>query len=106
MPVIALSQLSRQVERRDDRIPVMADLRESGSIEQDADIVCFLYRDDYYHKLDSDRPNTIDIIIAKNRQGATTSKNIILSFNKACSYFENMVDRRVESRDIDLDDIA
>ena len=90
IPVIALSQLSRAVERREEKIPNMADLRDSGSIEQDADIILFMYRDDYYKKKDSNRPDTVDIIIAKNRQGATTTDNIVLSFNKACSYFGNL----------------
>lgn len=91
IPVIALSQLSRQVERREDKTPMMADLRDSGSIEQDADIIIFMYRDDYYNKTDSNRPDTADLIIAKNRSGAITSDNIILSFNKPCSYFGNMI---------------
>jgi len=90
VPVIALSQLSRAVERREDKIPIMADLRDSGSIEQDADIVVFMYRDDYYTKQESKRPDTADLIIAKNRQGATTVENIVLSFNKSCSYFGNL----------------
>ncbi|QMS85393.1 replicative DNA helicase [Candidatus Xianfuyuplasma coldseepsis] len=90
IPVVALSQLSRAVERREEKIPMMADLRDSGSIEQDADIVIFMYRDDYYKKQDSKRPDTVDLIIAKNRQGATTTENIVLSFNKQCSYFGNL----------------
>jgi len=90
VPVIALSQLSRAVERREEKIPIMADLRDSGSIEQDADIVVFMYRDDYYTKQESKRTDTVDLIIAKNRQGATTSENIVLSFNKTCSYFGNL----------------
>lgn len=90
VPVIALSQLSRAVERREEKIPIMADLRDSGSIEQDADIVLFMYRDDYYTKQESKRPDTVDLIIAKNRQGATTVDNIVLSFNKTCSYFGNL----------------
>lgn len=90
IPVIALSQLSRQVERREEKIPMMADLRDSGSIEQDADIIIFMYRDDYYNKTDSNRPDTADVIIAKNRSGAITQDNIILSFNKPCSYFGNI----------------
>jgi replicative DNA helicase len=90
IPVIALSQLSRAVERREEKVPIMADLRDSGSIEQDADIVIFMYRDDYYKKQDSNRPDTVDLIIAKNRQGATTVDPIVLSFNKACSYFGNL----------------
>ena len=91
IPVIALSQLSRAVERREDKIPIMADLRDSGSIEQDADIILFLYRDDYYTKEKSEKPNTVEIVIAKNRSGATTVSNIQLAFNKTCSYFENTV---------------
>ena len=93
IPVVALSQLSRRVEQRDKKIPMMADLRDSGSIEQDADIILFLYRDDYYNQ-DSQRPNTIEIIISKNRSGATTSENIVLNYNKACSYFTNRTGER------------
>jgi len=68
VPVIALSQLSRAVENRPSRIPQLADLRESGSIEQDADIVMFIYRDDYYDK-DSERKNIADVLIRKHRNG-------------------------------------
>lgn len=70
VPVLALSQLSRNVEQRDDKRPIMADLRDSGSIEQDADIVMFLYRDDYYNKA-SDRKGEADLIVSKNRSGST-----------------------------------
>lgn len=94
IPVIALSQLSRKVEQRDKKIPMMADLRDSGSIEQDADIILFLYRDDYYNKEDSATPNTLEIIIAKNRSGATTTENIVLNYNKSCSYFTNRTGER------------
>ena len=68
-PVIALSQLSRAVEQRTDRRPLLSDLRESGSIEADADTVLMLYRDDYYDD-DSPRPGEIDILVRKNRHGA------------------------------------
>jgi replicative DNA helicase len=68
VPVLALSQLSRAVENRPSRIPQLADLRESGSIEQDADVVMFIYRDDYYEK-DSERKNIADILIRKHRNG-------------------------------------
>ena len=79
VPVIALSQLNRGVDNRDSKIPVLSDLRESGSIEQDADIVMFIHREDYYDK-ETDRQNIADLVIAKHRRGAT--KNIELYFDK------------------------
>lgn len=90
IPVIALSQLSRAVERRDNKRPLMADLRDSGSIEQDADIILFLYREDYYDK-DAINKNTVDLMVSKNRSGATSPEPIELSFNKDISLFDNMV---------------
>jgi len=70
LPVLALSQLSRAVENRPSRIPQLADLRESGSIEQDADVVMFIYREDYYEQ-ETERKNVADIMIKKHRNGPT-----------------------------------
>jgi replicative DNA helicase len=76
VPVITLSQLSRAPETRTDHRPILSDLRESGAIEQDADIVMFLYRDDYYHE-DSEKKNIAEVIIAKHRNGSTGTVDLV-----------------------------
>jgi replicative DNA helicase len=96
VPVIALSQLSRSVEQRQDKRPMMSDIRESGSIEQDADIVAFLYRDDYYDK-DSENKNIIEIIIAKQRNGPVGT--VQLAFIKEYNKFVNL-ERRFDDAHI------
>lgn len=94
VPVIALSQLSRGVEQRQDKRPMMSDIRESGSIEQDADIVAFLYREDYYDK-ESENKNIIEIIIAKQRNGPVGS--VQLAFVKEYNKFVNLETRYDDS---------
>ncbi len=88
IPVVALSQLSRQVENRADKRPQLSDLRESGSIEQDADVVMFIYREDQY-KEDSERQNIAEIIISKHRHGPTGS--VDLYFEKNFTTFREMI---------------
>jgi replicative DNA helicase len=105
VPILALSQLSRQVENREDKRPQLADLRESGSIEQDADVVLFIYREEYYHQRHEPRPGTAEylewqelgekitgiaeIIIGKQRHGPTGS--VQLHFDAALTKFQNLV---------------
>ena len=99
IPVVALAQLSRNVEQRDDKRPMLSDLRESGSIEQDADIVAFLYRDDYY-QLKKGQEETSDIsqsefIVAKHRSGPTDTINLL--FKRNIRKFVNIVKKETEN---------
>ncbi len=88
IPVLALSQLSRNVENRPDKVPQLADLRESGSIEQDADVVMFIYREDMYKGKDSRRPNIAEIYVKKHRNGPTGQ--IDLFFDQDKTSFKNL----------------
>jgi replicative DNA helicase len=83
-----MSQLSRAVEQRHDKRPILSDLRESGSIEQDADIVCFIYRDEYYNAEESDSQGLAEVIVAKHRNGPTDT--VKLSFLKRYAKFADL----------------
>jgi len=87
VPILAMSQLSRAVEQRHDKRPILSDLRESGSIEQDADLVAFIYRDGYYND-DSDQQGLAEVILAKHRNGPTDA--IKLSFLKRYAKFADL----------------
>jgi replicative DNA helicase len=91
VPVIALSQLSRAVEQRHEKRPILSDLRESGQVEQDADLVMFIYREEYYEK-ESERPGEADIIIAKHRNGPVG--DVVLTFQKEYPKFMNYAGER------------
>ena len=94
VPVIALSQLSRSVEQRPDKRPMLSDLRDSGAIEQDADIVMFIYRDEYYNKDNVDNKGKAEVIIAKHRNGSIGK--IDLLFHANITKFKNPTTRTSE----------
>jgi replicative DNA helicase len=87
VPIIALSQLSRAVEQRHEKRPILSDLRESGSLEQDADIVIFIYRDEYYNE-ESDQQGLAEVIVAKHRNGPTDT--VKLSFLRRYAKFADL----------------
>jgi replicative DNA helicase len=88
VPIVALSQLSRAVEQRHDKRPILSDLRESGSIEQDADLVMFVYRDEYYNPEDTESAGIAELVLAKHRNGATGTEK--LAFQKRYAKFADL----------------
>ena len=91
VPVLAAAQLSRAVEQRQDKRPMLSDLRESGSIEQDSDVVMFIYRDEYYAKEETEKPNIAEVIVSKHRNGPTGV--VDLFFQKELAQFRNLESR-------------
>jgi replicative DNA helicase len=88
VPIVALSRLSRAVEQRHDKRPILSDLRESGSIEQDADLVAFVYRDEYYNPDETDQQGLAEVHVAKHRNGPTDT--VKLSFLKRYAKFADL----------------
>jgi replicative DNA helicase len=93
VPIIALSQLSRKVEERSDKRPMLSDLRESGAIEQDADVVMFIYREEYYDKENPELKNKAQIMVAKQRNGPTGGCELI--FQGSTTKFKNKTKRSI-----------
>src|SRR5205823_11543068 len=104
IPVIAVSQLSRAVESRPDKRPLLSDLRESGQIEQDADLVMFIYRDEYYNKGESERMGEADIIVAKHRNGPVGE--VVLTFLSRYPKFANLARETAIGQPLVADDGA
>src|SRR5690606_8599408 len=95
IPIVAAAQLNRNVENRPNKRPTLADLRQSGSLEQDADAVMFLYRDEVYNEA-TEMPGAAEVIVAKQRDGATGT--IYLTFNRATTRFYNALTQSVDLR--------
>ena len=93
VPVLVASQLSRAVEQRSDKRPLLSDLRDSGSLEQDADVIVFIYRDDVYNP-NTERPNVAELIVAKHRKGPTGTIEVL--WRKELTQFVNAMRREVQ----------